>query len=133
MLTKEQIMEMEAGPEMDNLVALHVMGWKLSNSDFWNWTKPDGENVGDAVHGGWEPSTDIATALEVWDKIGVHGSALVNNDMGKWALAHDGFQNLPENGDTWDYAGSFVIPKGYWCDTREMAICRAALLGVVET
>lgn len=72
-LTREQILEMEPGRELDRLVALYVMGLDESNFNYDTETGTSerirqNETFGEV----WEPfnpSTDIAAAWEVVDKL----------------------------------------------------------------
>ena len=68
-LTRESILAMEAGAEMDALVAERVMGFgtaSLDSVDFWLDPKP---GTGLRAVFSWSPSTDIAAAWEVEDRI----------------------------------------------------------------
>jgi len=71
-MTREEILRMEAGPELDRLIAERVMGWK-AGADFF---VADGKisrihraTSGTAVSELWSPSTDIAAAMEVVNKL----------------------------------------------------------------
>jgi hypothetical protein len=75
---------MNAGRELDALVAEKVMGWRRHPTNQWNDRWHDGDRELDADHaiegeGGdyyhpdkaWEPSTDIAAAWEVVEEMRV--------------------------------------------------------------
>ena len=84
-MTREQILSMEAGPELNELVAVHVMGWeKCRDGDRWACNGkelgPDhatakGDGLGDYYYPDeeWSPSSDIAAAWEVVEKIDACG------------------------------------------------------------
>ena len=79
--------EMEAGPEMDMLVAEKVMGWTQHQSeefpDMIYWM-PDGRDIKGAYK--FSPSTSISEAWEVVEKAEKDG---FNFFIGFGALAHD--------------------------------------------
>lgn len=70
-----KLLEMEAGREMDALVAEKVMGWTVKKEGYstWvvitdtYWTRPLVGGEGGSW-GNWTPSTDIAAALPVLEK-----------------------------------------------------------------
>jgi hypothetical protein len=107
-MTREQILAMEAGEAMDNLVAERVMGW-VSRSIGGPW---------------WYPSTYIAPVWQVADKMGA-GFNLVRatNDAGEivWGCRYEHPED--ENGCCVSIA---------WAPTAPLAICRAALLQTLE-
>lgn len=114
--------ELPAGPELDDLVATRVMGWKRETKDFdggsWTrWNRP-GESgtwhpANPVLRGeDWfSPSTNIAHAFEVVEKI------------------RDRFHvHLEANGTS----GWHCVLNGDWttADTLPLAISRAALKAV---
>lgn len=146
-MTKEEILAMEAGPEMDALVAEKIMGWKRVQPPKWDYDGPlpdQGEVLAspcliELINNGeykWPPkgvipftffinkrySTDMAAAWEVVEKFTANGE----------------FARI-ERGTTGGL-GCPVIPHWevglskdgycYWskAPTAPLAICRAALL-----
>jgi hypothetical protein len=112
-MARDEILNMEAGREMDALVAEKVMGYERVPD-----IKPYG--FGDA----WlqHYSTDIAAAWQVVGK-------LENNDF--WWEA----SNVVPNSDPIVYEWKFVTVgrQGEACEfTAPLAICRAALLATLE-
>ena len=72
-------MTMKPGPELDALVAEKVMGWTaVYLSDGVNTWLDDGVNTGRMISGDypWSPSTSIADAWEVVEKLGKDGFKL---------------------------------------------------------
>ncbi len=81
LVTPKQIDAMEAGPEIDELAARLVMGWKEQTVDnvissgpyevraerFEVWIDADG--MGQAVVENFNPSTNIADTQRVWDEL----------------------------------------------------------------
>lgn len=101
-MTREQIMAMPAGPELDALVAEKVMGLKPACRPY---------------------STSIEAAWEVVGEL---------MDAKRLFIMHGGFGDDFEvcfNPDIEDSA-----PDDLWvkCSTAPLAICRAALLSVME-
>ena len=131
--------KLEAGPETDVLMAERVMGWKtLPNPDgsitIYNqadkylgliWCEVDYPDCGPY----WQPSTDIAAAWEVIEKLADEGHCpgLIYDDNGHWALSLEGAQDVPIGPDPQDIATSFFVNADMWCDTAPLTICRAAL------
>lgn len=117
--------ELQAGRELDALVAEKVMGWRRHPTDRWH----DGERELDrdhAVEGGggdyyhpdepWSPSTEIAAAWEVVEKMREHFS--------RWL----GFTNaLREEVSTELKNGQLVSHDFVWRLVKPEHICRAAL------
>ena len=66
-LTREQILKMEAGPELNALIATEVMGWKHVSAGYY-WAKsrvPGGLAKRKAIVTDWSPSTDPSADYEV--------------------------------------------------------------------
>lgn len=128
-MTNEEIDKMEAGPEMDALVAEKVMGWKLGKprwvyteelygrvkSQAWEGSTKDGMTQ---TIESWRPSTEITAAWLVVEKIG-----------GVFRLEKyphpDSFQGYP--GICW--VADFHIASSL-AETAPLTICRAALKAV---
>ena len=65
-MTKDEIMQMEAGREMDELIATEVMGWAIGDRGA-HYVYNDGVNVHFVIAGEFEPSTDISAAWQVME------------------------------------------------------------------
>ena len=144
----DNVDKMEAGRELDALVAEKVMGWKWPDDRCpicgWKYEVsvdkgcvPDNCSLRPAPeirecdkYGAY--STDIAAAWKVVEKLVNSGwcVGLLFDDNGHWALATDGTQNVPLGDGPEDIATTFFIEKELWCDTAPLAICRAALKAV---
>ena len=118
---------MLAGPELDRMVAEQVMGWRLEDyetglpapadlypdADGWAWSGRCGEAYM------WQPSTDLACAWEVVERMRDHDHAVVVIDLPEAACAallHYRAQIIPS-----EMSRAATVP---------LAICRAALLTV---
>ncbi len=113
---------MEAGRELDTVIAIKILGWKVietdeSNGDDNLWLSKDGQNVfadkfGEAME---LPhySTDISDAFPIADKLRL---GLMPSNSGKWAAG----QNKPA-----------TSPKDFsYAETAPHAICLAALSAI---
>lgn len=112
--TREQIVAMKPGWELDALVAEKVMGWKLKNKpDVWVDAGGEYHVVGSTHyrmrHDFFNPSTDISAAWRVVDKIG------------RFYLTN----NSPSKNYEMRFIGTGETIIG---DTLPHAICLAALL-----
>lgn len=118
-MTKDEILKMEAGRELDALVADRVMGWKSTGGRHLAWEKGNGLITWeDSSWGnGFRPSTEIYAAWEVVEKFFRKGTqTLIIGCRGR--------------------AFSF---RCYWngnrgeaiADSAPLAICRAALMAVM--
>ena len=139
--------KLEAGRELDALVAEQHFGWQwalfeqafteaatrtlvLPNSSMLERPASGKEQRSKHYHCRVPHySTDDAPAWEVVDKLLDEGycPALLYDDNGHWALSLEGMQNVPIGPDPQDIATSFFINADMWCDTRPLAICRAVL------
>ena len=132
------ISEMKAGCELDARVAEKVMEWTLSQPEY---------VMGYLAHGGsmmrlykgpglprknrttpseeWSPSTDIAPAWEVWEKV-------FNEDytIGK-AETLDGIAGYEVQQYEHGVGGEPYVQVA-WAETAPLAICLAALKAVEE-
>lgn len=84
-----------AGPELDRLIATKVMGWELWNyeteqpaeahygSDGFSWRLPNGKYGFEFEAWKWQPSTNIAHAWEVAEKMRASGLELCIYDAAK--------------------------------------------------
>lgn len=137
-LTAEYVLSLEAGREMDALVAEHVMGWKKRPlSGLCWWKSVDGEWCPAATWGAWQPSTKAAPALWVVNAM---------RDRPGQVAARLGFyidSTAPEGTRGVSVAfGRHVAGAYVPADTRpvddeterltSLAICRAALLAVIS-
>ena len=88
-MTREEILKMEPGPELDRLVAEKVMGWE-ENREF--EMDPHGVvKVGEIIDL-WSPSADIAAAWEVVEALKSRGfvvqvttHAMLSQEPDAWA------------------------------------------------
>ena len=160
---------MEAGRSLDALIAEKVMGWCRINSPdeqtrayLWfrehkgsvqrrgykGFVTTNGRGTTPSVSQLWEPSTDIAAAWEVLEKLLADGytvevyspGALINDEFGSYSVGWSvvfyawGQPTLPSGraGRSIDLFGD--KSKGTQIDTVLLAICLAALkaVGAVE-
>ena len=137
-MTRDEMLAMKAGRELDALVAEKVMGWRSTKGweDCWAtgagpyyWPGDGRMPVGHAAF-----STDIAPAWKVMEKMVENGycPAILSDDNGHWALSLDGWQNVPDGDEPQDITTTFLVEAALWADTVPLAICRAALLAVME-
>lgn len=129
-MTKDEILAMEAGKELDSLVATKVMNWiekhwespfGLSKRD--SWVDP-ATGVTLRRVSAWRPSTDLPTAWWVVEEMSELGYNM--------SLLHLSTELWP---DYWycDFRpkSKREPPKYEWVDhqeTAQLAICKAALL-----
>lgn len=111
-MNEMQTIELVAGRELDALVAEKVMGWtRCDHRDLedglW-WCRGDGAHIWPAD---WTPSTDIAAAWQVVERL----VALTNWEVQVFAKRHARYVV---------HASPFVVTEA---DTAPLAICRAAL------
>lgn len=121
-MTKEEILAMVPGPELDAAVAINVMGW----SDLWTDGKvymayPPCEqkySVGEAErHPVWPFSTDIAAAMELLEHM-------------RQTVEMDGCRACIEIHTT-NFATPYLVTIGgidVWGNTIPEAVAKAALL-----
>lgn len=109
---------MQAGRELDALIAERVMGWCAWRSPLVprGVTQPDcwqtGERNRPAVRmSGWSPSTNIADAWKVFDVLGGH--VTIHTINGGWACRINDWMRTH-----------------CWAETPALAICRSALAAV---
>jgi O-glycosyl hydrolase len=114
MKTRDEILNMPAGREMDELVATRVMGWDV-HPHATHYIRNDGKNVYFVICGEFEPSSDIAAAWQVVEKM--------------------------TDGETPNDCEIHTTVRGWRCDfyrgsataeTAPLAICRAALIAALE-
>ena len=120
-----RIDEMPAGREMDVLIAENIMGWAVHQRNTAWWVKVADENeVTTEVMGftygkdRFAPSTNIADAWEVVEKMGNCLFACGRSDAGAWE-AYFFFVN----------SGVGKLSEAHG-DTAPLAICRCALMAM---
>ena len=145
-MTRDEILNMQAGSGMDMLVAKWVMGYTIVGEPGTDWYLADGwktmidtvcflrEKFGATVaskagFGHFHPSTDIAAAWEVVEKFAHTSRNLKAREMQFshfWINAYpDGHWNCSLGQDNHPVIDAQA-------DTAPLAICRAALLAVME-
>ena len=138
-MTRDEILKMEAGEEMDRLVAEKVMGWKIFKHDYipigtqdeiWgcdngvhfikgipyklDTTTSEG-NLYSHSWKNWEPSINILAAWEVVEKMNY--LQILHLSSGEWQVV-------------FSKTISDIFHLAY-AETAPLAICRAALLAVM--
>jgi len=131
-MTREEIERMEAGREMDSLIAEKVMGWRWSGENK-KWLIPPDDDPRIAWAALWDKkgrpdwlpdySTDIADAWQVVEKLHDLGYRVEINSTCDKGL--------------YDVEVSKSYSNGTVCECVvfqpiSLAICRAALLSVME-
>lgn len=143
-MNSEKIERLEAGPELDRLVAEMVMGWR-EGTDYIvgeaRLLREVTETVGALQHRKtvvWSPSTDIAAAWEVVEWLLSRGFFLDifsprAKDAPEWVDHPDKWSVFV---CTWEredgivyFFQSHILSKA---DTLSLAICRAALAWVMR-
>ena len=142
-MTREEVLNMPAGREMDALIAEKIWGFvenpnnTASVSNVWFWVHPkDGVLIGIPFDIGgkienteiydhqWErfcPSTDIADAWKVVNRLELFSKyCFYGSDADELWTVH-----------SWKYGKPHFT--GIESRTAPLAICRAALLAVMET
>ena len=113
-MTRDEILNMPAGREMDALIAENVMGYQWGYKHAFS-TLPTWSKNGIVVTLG-DYSTDISAAWEVVEKL--RGKRVMEISITKksfWCTVYATGRNINEK-----------------ADTAPLAICRAALLAVME-
>jgi len=118
-MTREEVLALAPGRELDALVAEKVMGWEYKDAIYsWGevlrpsqWIKPNGWPV-DRVSC---YSTDISAAWEVVEEMGDCLHLKQHGEQGEWEAWFCGYPNSKAHGET--------APE---------TICKAALLAVME-
>ena len=116
-MNRDEILNMEAGRELDALVAEHVMKWKWEDGAGTggpsSWEGATGEFCVE-----FEPSTDIAAAWEVVERV----TAIPTTIREARRAANTKFAYQWEDAGVWAMAAQEAV----------LFICRAALLAVME-
>jgi hypothetical protein len=128
-MTRDEILTMEAGREMDALIAREVMGWsKIVLGSYGHWVEEDGSGAYTTKHqvGDWCPSEDIAAAWQVVEKLrernfySQHTDLTLTSGVEHWSWTFINHEPLAV------YSVKATAP------TAALAICFAALLAVME-
>ena len=141
-MTRDEILRLPAGPEMDALVAERVMGWHRGEgrtADSWynaslECVAPAEDSELDMWDGScancdsaWSPSTRISNAWEVVEKLQARGVRLhYSSDGWHFGIGYtppSRFMDDPPDPEEWEV--ECCAP------TAPLAICRAALLAVM--
>jgi len=124
-LTREQILNEPAGRQMDAWIAEYVMGWKITVYSDGHIAFEDGSPYGrHEVH--FKPSTNIAVAWEVVEKF---AHRAINKTAAEMGFSAFGLTAYPSGGWECRIGGLKDSPVE---KTVPLAICRAALLAVME-
>lgn len=118
--------EMTAGSELDRLVAELVMGWRIDTARdaWWGYERGMVGNDRPTVHpSNWKPSTNIAHAWEVVEKMRERFSAVEVKSIDRTyaCLIEENSGEVDEH-----YVASAEAP------TAPLAVCRAALLATTS-
>jgi hypothetical protein len=115
MLKREDILSMVPGRELDALVAEKVMGWKYKRMTGYKEDAFESSDLKLVFVSDWTPSSYIHLAWKVFEKgdFDKEKSSIVHGSMGQWTCH---FDDVSSNA----------------CSTAPLAICRAALLAVME-
>lgn len=112
-----EVDKLEAGDELDAMIAERVMGWACPTGyNYWMTLHGGGTFDLHALKANWHPSISIATAWEVVTKLAAERMVKLYNEGagGQWY---------------WEF---FIWTKGSHvkarAETAPLAICRAALL-----
>lgn len=127
-MTRDEILALPAGSELDRLVAEKVMGWKRSKSDrrYW-WCDP-------GFHGDTPHSLEVSRTPKFSSEI---DAAWAVFEMFKGRGWDVGWHAAYGSGPGWfvldgnDY--DFHSLSGNGCEHAAIAICRAALLDKCKT
>lgn len=117
-MTREEILALSPGRELDALVAEKVMGWE---KDFQCWKDESGRirTIEATSFGSFEPSTDISAAWEVVEKMGKKEFTFHAESTGD--LKEVRFMNSDKG----------IFGEGY-SYSMPLSICKAALLAVMD-
>ncbi len=128
-MTREEILKMEPGPEFDALMAEHVMGWKrrtlLSDNPEYFYHANGSDVI--RCRKRWSPSRDIEAAWPLAVKVGI---IVWPTDKGRWLA--DAFKMHDDNTEFCDGSYDFPFGSHVVCKKAPEAICKAALIEVME-
>jgi len=122
-MTHEEILKMEAGPQLDLLIAERVMGW--SEGKHFEVGDFGVVKLGEVIDI-WSPSTDIAAAWEVTTKLCELG--IVPEVYGMWLTKKKNEWYIV----LWYSVEDLTAAARAKAPSLPLAICRAALLAVME-
>lgn len=129
-----ETVELVAGKEMDALIAEKVMGWEVTGVLYNSEADDSGlpvmsperyQGVATRYHEVfmWSPSTRIADAWQVVEKMGCCHIEIVHwGDSDTWQVNIGGTEARR----------SYTMPQDNWAATTPLAICRAALAAVIH-
>ena len=134
-MTREEILKMGAGPELNTLVAEKVMRWKhISTRTPYRTVRDDGG----CIMGGvpqifsvglipetWRPSLEISDAWAVVEKLRKMDFCCIDVYSDHYYAWECRMRRLEDS-----HKGPWRI-NSFSCDTAPLAICRAALLAVI--
>ena len=120
-MKREEILSMEAGPEMNALVAEKAMGEsypdRFAHPKWWSLRY---DHIGHEIWVAMPFSENIAAAWEVVEKLREENIAILITTMGP---RHEVMSNTIINQ---------INGPACWAETAPLAICRAALLAMLE-
>lgn len=127
-MTRDEILKMPAGRELDALVATKVLGYTYDPESWVEWgiTSPDGNREGELFLRAY--STDIAAALEVVEKM--RGDNWRFGCSSREFGTGDNWWAWLENPPHWESSDTKSATAE--ADTLPLAICRAALLAMLD-
>src|SRR4030042_3346242 len=127
-MTKDEILNMPAGREMDALIAEKVMGWKISLIDLTYGGRWENIETGELMGGiqYWNPSENISAAWEVVEKMKSEGWEILIQ-WANWNEIPDEPLEYSWYVDYEFYTNDVKDWRGYQAsaDTPSLAICRA--------
>lgn len=127
-MTRDDILSMSAGKELDELVAEKVMGWKRTGQ-CWKDDRGNTRTIELTSFGSFEPSQDISAAWEVVEKLKDGYQYFYTG----WDYPTETyFAQFIEAIATDDEVGVELREINSISETAPLAICRAALLAVME-
>lgn len=146
-MTRDEIMALEAGREMDALVA-RMMGYEVFERYGYHYMATDEDAFKQGMRHGLfmedfthpdkmrlclhlrRYSTNNGDMWEVvrWLIEDGYCPAILYDDNGHWALSLEGWQNVPDGDESQEIATTFLVEAALWADIVPLAICRTALL-----
>lgn len=130
-LNDNDIDKLEAGAELDALVAQLIMGWRWPGYTTANYPMPKAKLE-------WSPSTDIAAAWQVVEKLKPHTWNIGEFEYFECSILLEAVPPVPEAENPEDSAARmFANPRFRYHQGRSptnaaLAICRAALKAVAS-
>jgi hypothetical protein len=122
-MTRDEILSMPAGRELDALIAEKVMGWFITGGVVCKNNPEPGHYEGlVAFMSKWRPSENIADAWQVVDKADWYWELFPATDI------YDVTEIVCRLGFEAGTMGDCSLEGEAKADTPELAICRAALL-----